>query len=181
MLTTASNAVRLLGGIEIPDFDLGMLIAAASQAIEERCRRTFRKQEHTEIYDGVTGRRLLLRNYPIHAASVQTAAGVPLTGFQIMQEEGMLFRREGWPCGERSIIVSYTAGYVLPGDATEENPRTIPEALEYACILMIKHMQREPGVQQERVGDISVTYSTEERHLPAAVENLIAPFIKPLS
>ncbi|MNL54722.1 hypothetical protein D3C87_1780750 [compost metagenome] len=92
-------------------------------------------------------------------------------------EEGILYRLDGWPEGDRAIMISYTAGYVLPNDATTDEPATLPETLEFACIMLAKHLLREPGVTSERVGDISVTYAAEE--MPVAVQSLIAPHIRP--
>lgn len=176
MLTTLQRAKEMLG-IEMPDDELTILLSVASQAIEEKCRRNFRKQVYESQADGLRGKYIRLPNYPIHSVSAHHE-GRPLKGIEIL-EDGILFRSCGWPCGERVISLTYTAGYVLPGDATPDEPATLPETLEYACILLVKHLQREPGVTAERVGDISVSYAADQMDMPLAVKSLIAPHIRP--
>ncbi|ELK38861.1 hypothetical protein D478_27507 [Brevibacillus agri BAB-2500] len=99
-----------------------------------------------------------------------------MTDYEAASEKGVLFRKDGWCAADRQITLTYTAGYVLPGDATPENPQTLPESLELACILLCQTLMRQPGVTSERVGDIAVTYATESDGLPGAVKSLVDPF-----
>ncbi|WP_342410612.1 phage gp6-like head-tail connector protein [Paenibacillus sp. FSL R10-2778] len=180
MLTTLDKA-RTLGidpSGEIPDNELAALLTIASVAIEEVCRRNFKLQSYSERVSGMRGSYLRLPNYPVHEVRIYEMANRPFEDVERL-EHGILFRHCGWPGGERGLTVNYTAGYVLPNDATEENPATLPETLEYACVLLAKHLQREHGVSSERVGDISVTYSAAEADMPMAVKSLINPHIRP--
>ncbi|OMF28309.1 hypothetical protein [Paenibacillus sp. FSL H8-0259] len=180
MLTTLAKA-RLLGidpTGDLQDVELTALLTVASAAIEEKCRRAFKLQEYTGRVNGMSGQYLYLPNYPVHSISVYHKPEHPFTDVETL-DNGVFFRRCGWPGGERGLSVTYTAGYVLPEDATEENPSTLPETLEYACVLMAKHLQREPGIASERVGDISVAYAAAEADMPLAVKSLIAPHIRP--
>ncbi|MNX97688.1 hypothetical protein D3C86_1300640 [compost metagenome] len=86
----------------------------------------------------------------------------------------MLFRRSGWPCGARIIEVEYSAGYILPSDQEGAAASTLPENYSLACILYAQMLMRTPGVQSERVGDISVAYKDDGGDLPAAVKSLIS-------
>ncbi|WP_440397189.1 phage gp6-like head-tail connector protein [Paenibacillus sp. SAF-054] len=153
---------------------LTLQIASASSVIENRCKRQFKKQCYSERVSGDPRSKYInLRNYPVH--SVEFPSGWE---YEVL-EDGRIFRSAGWPSGENNIDVSYIAGYVLPGDATEEDPRTLPEPLELACLLLAQHGLRDPAIKSERVGDISVTYSDspEEGRLPTAVDALISPYI----
>lgn len=167
------------------DEELLPLLQAASSAIEARCRRTFGYGSHTELLDGVRGGYLPLRHYPIYAASVTELDGAELKDVEILKEPGLLFRRNGWPPGQRNVTVTYTAGYRLPGAEASSVPDEalpLPESLELACILLAKHLGREPGVTQERVGEISVTYAVDGgNRLPFTVEAMIGPYIRPLT
>ena len=181
MLTTLSKA-KLMMGIEVEDDsqddELLSLIVVASTMIEEVCRRVFKLQTHTSKVTGLPGKYIRLPQYPVHAITSISGPYGELAGVETL-DSGILYREGGWPRENRSITVTYQAGYVLPGDATDNDPATLPETLEYACILMIKHLQREPGVQSERVGDISVSYSAAESDMPSAVKALITPHIRP--
>lgn len=180
LLTTLDRAKPLMG---IPtddtsqDAELSLLIPVASAAIEAHCRRKFGRSDYVETVDRVEGGYLLLRNYPINSVTQVLLNGADeVVDFETNSDIGSLFRKQGWPRTERTIKVNYSAGYVLPGGA---GPSDLPPQLEFACVLFIKHLQREPGVQSERVGDISVAYSAGEAEMPAAVKALIAPFIRP--
>ncbi|WP_340395291.1 phage gp6-like head-tail connector protein [Paenibacillus sp. FSL E2-0177] len=180
MLTTLAKA-RLLGvdpANDMTDAELTALLTVASAAIEERCCRSFKLQQYTGRVNGMRGQYLYLPNYPVHSMSIYEKPEYPFSDIETL-DNGVFFRRCGWPGGERGLSVTYTAGYVLPEDATEENPSTLPETLEYACVLMAKHLQREHGVSSERVGDISVTYAAAEADMPMAVKSLINPHIRP--
>lgn len=173
MLTTIDKLKESLG-IPVDDHNFNgtllLRIAAASQAIETYCKRSFRKQQYTERVSGYRNSKYInLRNYPVHEI-----IECPLADYMIL-EEGRLYRSNGWPVGEHNLLIRYIGGYVLPGDATVDAPQTLPESLELACILYAQTMQRQPGVSSERVGDISVSYANEEG-LSSAVEALISPY-----
>lgn len=180
MLTTVERARRL--GIDHGDSateeELQALIAVASTAIEEYCRRKFGLQRHEGRASGMKGSYLQLPNYPVHEVSITREPDQQVPNVELL-EHGILFSRCGWLGGVREYTVSYTAGYVLPANATEDTPATLPATLEYACVLMVKHLQREQGVASERVGDISVSYHASEADMPAAVKALLAPHIRP--
>ncbi|WP_242403703.1 phage gp6-like head-tail connector protein [Paenibacillus pini] len=151
---------------------LSLQLSAATIGIEARCKRSFRKQEYTETISGFHNSKYInLRNYPIHSISA-----LNVEDYQII-DEGRVYRSLGWPQGEHNITVSYIGGYVLPCDATEYDPRTLPEPLELACLLYAQLLMRSPGVKSERVGDISVGYSDDSEGLPPAVISLISPYV----
>lgn len=183
MLTTIKRYKRLMGlpeDVFSEDGTLTMLIAAASSAIEARCRRLFAYGTWTEVVDGVSGNYILLSNYPIHSVETISSGDKELDAYQVDHQRGMLYRSCGWPCHERSIVVTYTAGYTLPSDDPQDPESDLPASLEHACVLLVPHLQRTAGVTAERVGDISVSYESGSVDLPSAVCALIRPYERPL-
>ncbi|CAH1190315.1 hypothetical protein PAECIP111893_00271 [Paenibacillus plantiphilus] len=173
MLTTVERLRGIMPEMSELDDLLMLQIAAASAAIENYCKRSFRKQSYSERISGhVTSKYINLRNYPVH-----TIVEIPSVWDYEILDEGRLYRPHGWPTGDHNISISYIGGYVLPKDATEENPRTLPEALELACLLYSQVLLRSPGVKSERVGDISVGYTDDSSSLPPAVISLISPYV----
>lgn len=182
MLTTLDRLKKSMG---IPlddtsmDEQLILQLITASQAIENRCMRSFKKGSYTDIASGDPKSKYInLVNSPLHLVQAVNTEDGPVTGFIILAD-GRLFRKNGWPCGEHNITVTYEAGYTLPEDATPESPKTLPAPLELACILYAQTMMRAPGVTSERVGDISVSYASNDdvNNMPAAVFALIQPYI----
>lgn len=181
MLTTLSKAKTMMGldsEDNSQDIELLELVAVASTMIEATCRRQFKLQTHNNKITGLPGKYIRLPNYPVHSISSISGAGASLSGVEIL-DFGILYRECGWPLGDRAISITYSAGYVLPSEATAQNPSTLPQTLEFACILLMKHLQREPGIQTERLGDASVTYAAGESDMPGAVKALIGPHILP--
>jgi hypothetical protein len=80
-LITLSRAYQNLQGVTNQDALLGVLITAASDAIEKYCRRDFVSTAYDELYSGNGQRRLLLRQYPI--VSVQSVRYRPVTVLKI--------------------------------------------------------------------------------------------------
>lgn len=179
MLTSLKRAK---GYLSIPledvssDFTLLTALGAASEWIERECNRSFEYKSYRQTLDGPGTKFLRLRNFPIHSVSLLDVDGVDRLDdqFTIESENGMLFKRSGWPCGERIIEVEYLAGYILPSDDEDAPAPTLPQKYEWACVLLAQTLMREQGVTSERVGDISVTYKDEGRSLPGAVKALIS-------
>ncbi|WP_163854623.1 phage gp6-like head-tail connector protein [Paenibacillus elgii] len=184
MLTTLE---RLKGLLQIPkeehgqDDELSLHLMVASQAIESFCKRSFRKQRYTERMSGYKSDYINLRNFPVERVDSLTGPTGEITDYEILSE-GRLYRSSGWPIGKHNIQVTYTGGYVLPGDATPDNPRTLPESIELACLFLAKTtLSGQLGIAAERLGDYSVTYNVKTDgsgfELPGAVISLISPYI----
>lgn len=179
MLTTVERLKNAMGvqGDALEDELLQIQIAASSQAIENYCKRSFKLQSYTERHSGNSRSSYInLRNYPVESIEEVATTGNPVGDYELL-EEGRIYCSSGWPAGEHNIKVTYTAGYVLPVDATMDKPRTLPEVLELACIFHAQWMLRSPGVTAERVGDISVNYSAEGEGLPPTVVSLVSPYV----
>lgn len=173
MLTTVDRARTMLRVDPADDDLLALLIPAASTAIETYCNRKFGRAEYTEWVDVRRAGFILMRNYPIE--SVATIDGeTDLAAYDIDKEKGVI-SKSGWS-GSKPIAVTYTAGYVLPGETVIEGSTALPADIEYGCVLLIQKMQRDPGVTSERVGDISVSYAQDSGNLPVAVQALVGPY-----
>ncbi|MCY7484428.1 phage gp6-like head-tail connector protein [Paenibacillus alvei] len=169
MLTTIERIEKI--GMFADASDLLLYIMAASQAIENYCKRSFKRQTYTEVLDGAGSPYLVLSNYPVYSGKAY------LDGKEIdlsPNDDGMLFLPDGWPKGIRNITVTYDAGYVLPGDPN----RTLPEAVEVACIFAVQGLIQNPtGIKSERVGDISVTFGDGDNMLSPTVKALLTPYV----
>ena len=144
--------------------ELTWLINVASGQLEAECNRSFGKATYTaEKYTG-NGRRLLaLRQYPVLEVSAITVDEALVTDFFIDNAAGLLFRETAWDTNS-AISVNYDAGYVLPKDATTENPRTLPYELEVACVLLVGQLYNQRGSEHlsaEAVGPLKWTYVDE--------------------
>lgn len=178
MLTTLRRAKGMLS---IPlddisqDFTLLTALGAASEWIERECNRSFEYKTYQQTLDGPGTQFLRLRNFPIHSVSKLSIHDKEqqTDSFKIESENGMLFKRSGWPCESRIIDVEYLAGYILPSDETGAPASTLPQKYELACVLLAQTLMREQGITSEKVGNISVTYKDEGRSLPGAVKALI--------
>ncbi|MGN7169274.1 hypothetical protein ACTHSJ_25755 [Paenibacillus cellulositrophicus] len=178
MLATLKTAKQFMG---VPDDDKSQdplilaALKAASAAIEREANRSFEYKQYRQTLDGSGTQFLRLRNFPIQSVSMLKMKGVEQAAdsFAIESENGMLFKRSGWPCGARIIEVEYMAGYILPSDEAGAEPATLPENISLACILYAQMLMRTPGVASERVGDISVTYRDDGNDLPMAIKALI--------
>lgn len=169
MLTTLEQFKKF--GIIEDESILSLYIAASSQVIENYCKRSFKRQTYTEILDGTGSPYLVLRNYPVHSGTARyDKHEIELQP----NEDGMIYLPDGWPTGTRNITVTYEAGYILPG----ETNRTLPEAIEIACVFAVQGVMQNPsGIKSERVGDISVSYGDGDAMLSSTVKSLLAPYV----
>ncbi len=132
---------------EQTDFIIELLINRASAWIERMTGRHLGKQSYHQWYDADGSQEMVLLEYPIVSIESIKEDGRLVdpnrydygqTGHigVVYRDEG--WRRTGWRRGlaydivvpKRAIEVCYTAGYVLPKDATEDDPQTLPADLE---------------------------------------------------
>ena len=122
------------------------LIKSASAWIETITGRKFGKATYTHRYVAPGTQELVLTQYPIRAVEYvrDTEHGVSIDpssyDFTMTGDVGVLYRDEGWvfrgyigglandyTAPRRYLEVKFTAGYVLPKDATEDEPSDLPE------------------------------------------------------
>ena len=150
-LTTVERMKLMLGLADIEDERTNtiveMLINKASAWIERQVGRHLGKNTYTQFYDADGQQELVLLEYPIISVGYVKEGGalVDESEYDYGQtaDIGVIYRDSGWlKAGyrmglaydmirsKRIIEVNYTAGYVLPKDATEEHPQTLPADLE---------------------------------------------------
>lgn len=180
MLTKVETAKTFFG---IPDDDtsqdgvLSLVLEMASSAIEINCGREFACKPRSQKLSGNGGAQIVLGHYPIVSVESVMIHDEPDQEFEIFPDQGILFRKNKWTRGEFNIAVSYTAGYITPSMATDQEPPNLPKSLEMACLLLAKQMMDgHLGVKSERLGDHTVEYEQAVANLPPAVMALIAPF-----
>ncbi len=129
---------------------------------------------------------LLLRRRPNVTISSVTIDDVATTDYRLDDETGQLYRLtpDGFPwvwLSYKSIVVSYSAGYIMPGQ-TNAN---LEPALEGAAIELLQSYwigrDRDPMIRSEDVPGLgAVQYWVgavgESGELPPGVESRIAPF-----
>lgn len=150
-LTTLERMKLMLGlsGVEDEKTDeiVTLLINRASSWIERQTGRHLGKNSYRQWYDADGQQELVTLEYPIIGVECIREDGkvVDPSRYDYAQtaDVGVIYRDEGWlkagyrrglahdiVASKRCIEVCYTAGYVLPKDATEDNPQTLPADLE---------------------------------------------------
>lgn len=124
-LTTLEALKQLLGIDETDTSQDGVLIQLinrASASIENALGRKLRRSTYTERVKGTGSQYLLVENYPIVAVEEIKQAG------EIIDP------------GLYDITVRYTAGYILPWEATDEAPADLPADLEGLAQEMVQYI-----------------------------------------
>ena len=150
-LTTLDRMKLMLGlaGVEDAQTDevITLLINRASSWIERQIGRHLGRRSYRQKYDADGQQELVTLEYPIISVEYVKEDGkvVDPKTYDFSQDGqiGVIYRDEGWlkagyrrglaydiVAPKRAIEVSYTAGYVLPKDATADDPQTLPADLE---------------------------------------------------
>lgn len=183
---TTLGALKISMGIGLEESDpqrdaaLTQLINAASAWLETQLGRKLGRQTYTQLYAGTGTQRLVLEQYPvIRVQSIRDiTTGAPVEDFCLLEDSeiGVLYRELGWTyrghCGglsgdyvapRRYLEVEYTAGYVLPKDADESQPCTLPADLEALVWTMIAQQwaiveHDAAGLSAFSISDVSWTF-----------------------
>ena len=150
-LTTAERMKLMLGlpeeSDERTDAIIDLMINKASAWVEMQIGRKLGRNTYTEWYDADGQQELVTLEYPIISVEYVKEEGrlVDPAVYDYGQTGniGVIYRDDGWlkagyrrglaydiVAPKRAIEVKYTAGYVLPKDATEDDPQTLPADLE---------------------------------------------------
>lgn len=150
-LTTLDRMKLMLGlaGVEDAQTDevITLLINRASSWIERQIGRHLGRRSYRQKYDADGQQELVTLEYPIISVEYVKEDGkvVDPKTYDFSQDGqiGVIYRDEGWlkagyrrglaydiVAPKRAVEVSYTAGYVLPKDATADDPQTLPADLE---------------------------------------------------
>ena len=164
-----------------------LLINKASSWVEQQVGRPLGKSTYREFYEADGQQELVTLKYPIVSVDYVKEAGrfVPPVLYDYGQTAniGVIYRDDGWLRAgyrrglandiietKRNIEVCYTAGYVLPKDATDEEPQTLPADLEGLAWDMVSqayaNMQNgSQGLKSFSISDVSWTF---DKSTPAA-------------
>ena len=164
-----------------------LLINKASSWVEQQVGRPLGKSTYREFYEADGQQELVTLKYPIISVDYVKEAGrlVPPERYDYGQTAniGVIYRDDGWLRAgyrrglandiietKRNIEVCYTAGYVLPKDATDEEPQTLPADLEGLVWDMVSqayaNMQNgSQGLKSFSISDVSWTF---DKSTPAA-------------
>ena len=179
---------------------LSLIIAAQSAAIAAHCNRTFGRGSYSEIYrprplsggyTWVPRPRVSLSAWPVAAVSSVTEGGTALTStdWELDAPAGIVWRLDSagnqvsWP--NSLLVVAYTAGWLLPNDAS----RNLPADIERAAVLAVKaayfSRSRDPFVKAEDVtGVLSQQFWVGGLPggdaLPAESIAMLAPYVAPV-
>ena len=164
-----------------------LLINKASSWVEQQVGRPLGKNTYREFYEADGQQELVTLKYPIISVDYVKEAGrlVPPELYDYGQTAniGVIYRDDGWLRAgyrrglandiietKRNIEVYYTAGYVLPKDATGNEPQTLPADLEGLVWDMVSqayaNMQNgSQGLKSFSISDVSWTF---DKSTPAA-------------
>lgn len=150
-LTTLERMKLMLGLSDVVDERIDEIITLfinkASAWIERQTGRHLGRQSYRQWYKADGQQELVTDEYPIISVEYIKEAGKLVDpgryDFGQTGNIGVIYRDDGWlrasyraglafdsVATKRNIEVSYTAGYVLPKDATEDGPQTLPADLE---------------------------------------------------
>lgn len=150
-LTTLERMKLMLGLSDIEDERtdtiVTLLINRASSWIERQTGRHLGKRSYRQWYDADGQQELVTLEYPIISVEYVKEQGnivdPSLYDYAQTGDVGVIYRDDGWLkagyrkglaydiiAPKRVIEVSYTAGYVLPKDATDDDTQTLPADLE---------------------------------------------------
>ena len=197
MATLADNALTTLEDVKdalgiaatdtTRDNYLTRLINYASSWVETITGRKLALATYTQRYPGTGTQTMALLQWPIvsveYVRDTDTGTDFPATSFDATQDAdiGLLYKDDGWPLRgyagglsedvralRRYIEVNYTAGYVLPKDATPNNPATLPAALSGIVeeIVMQEYATVQNGAQglaAFQISDVTWTFDKEPR------------------
>lgn len=157
---TTLDALKAVMGISEEDTSsdnvLLQLINQVSASIERALGRKLRRSIYVERLKGTGTQYLMVENYPIVSVTSIKQAGVlidpGLYDITVQGNAGVIYKDDGWTyygypygltgdpmTGSRNIEVQYTAGYILPWEATEETPADLPADLEGLAQEMVQY------------------------------------------
>lgn len=157
-----------------------LLINKASSWVERQVGRPLGKNTYREFYEADGQQELVTLKYPIISVDYIKEAGriIPSELYDYGQTAniGVIYRDDGWLRAgyrrglandivetRRNIEVRYTAGYVLPKDATDEDPQTLPADLEGLVWDMVSQaytnmINGSQGLKSFSISDVTWTF-----------------------
>jgi hypothetical protein len=178
-LTTVAGVAAYIGGVDASDQAINdllqSLVTAASAYAANYCSRDFRKQDYAQAYNGTGTQRLMLRAAPVTAVSSVTIDNVDIpargtTAYGYVFDDTMLYLAgcyawfaPGW----QNVAVSFTAGWVTPGQAalgsspalTVTLPMDMQQAIIETVALKYKAQRNNIGIAARMIAGETISYS----------------------
>lgn len=183
-LTTLTAVKAELGDAGVSDDQLQRFITQASNVIAGYCNRVFAIETVRETFRfNLSVADVMLARYPITEVVSIVEGETTLTAddYELNPATGIIHRLSPsgaiWRWRQGKIVVTYKAGFVLPGD--------LPEGIERACITLVKNYvasgDRDPMVRSESSDGVGSTdyFSGAGAGLPPEVEGLISLYRAP--
>lgn len=205
-LTTLSDMMEFMGmdpeSGDIPDSaknNLERMINAASSYIETMTGRQFPRRSYQENHCGSGSQELCMNQYPIieveRVTDMENHQDIDKDSYSISEDGhvGVIYRDEGWPsrgyisgladdkrAEKRYLQVVYTAGYILPKDASESQPSDLPYDLQSIVWQIVKQqwelaVNGAGGLAAFSISDISWTFDKE---VNAQVKDVINKYMR---
>lgn len=178
-LTTVQAVAAYIGGIDGTDPAvnslLQSLVTAASAFASQYCSRDFRSGTISETYNGLGTQRIILRRAPVSAVSALSIDGISISARTTPGAAGFVFDDTGtvyvdgctvFTRGWQNVAVTYTAGWVTPGQALATSPVgtvTLPLDIQQAVIevvaLKFKAQRNNIGIAARQIAGETISYS----------------------
>jgi hypothetical protein len=163
MLTTLETIKSRLG---IDSFDtrddvlLNRFLRHASTRFEMECNRKFDRLENaTDQFAGDTS-DLIVTRYPVETVTAFELKTSERTGWEalsdvdyLLQPGGVIRLAQILGAESQLLRVTYTGGYVLPGDAPAAGQTALPDDLEQACVEQIAFWYQ----RREQLGIVNIS------------------------
>jgi uncharacterized phiE125 gp8 family phage protein len=133
------------------DTALEAVLDRVSAAIATYCGRVFaREQVRETLVHRITPREILLSRYPVVSLDSVTLddATVEVSDYTLDKDVGHIFAGTLGTAGSR-IVLTYTAGYVLPEDEDANLPDDIQQAALTAAKSLYRSSDRDPTLKAE--------------------------------
>ncbi|MBX6354548.1 MAG: hypothetical protein IRZ05_01695 [Micromonosporaceae bacterium] len=192
---TTPEAVRAAFPDAPGTLDLESLIARASDAIVAHCGRPFARATYEERLPGYGTQTLLLTRRPVRTVTQVLHNSEPIVDYVIADPDtGALYREQGWTWTaatgwglapqriggtERpAFVVTYEAGYLLPGQEGRDLPADVEQACIETVIAMIRRQSTDQDITEMRMDDVAVKFVGARSALPAIARELLAPYVE---
>lgn len=181
------------------------LIAGASAAIAQYTHRVWGLATVVETLPGSGSRYLGLSRTPVLSVGTVTEDATVITDYSMADPAAAsLYRLNGWGrlgsrmweaisyssgyilagAGDQRYVVSYTAGYGLPGGTA--GPVTLPADVQLAATETVKawfqRTSQDVTITRKQVGDVSVSYGqvavTNPLALPPVADALLRQWVR---
>lgn len=141
MLSAAEAAVWLMSDPADAAL-LPLVIDAATQALIDMMNGDPRTTDYEEWRNGTGGASQPLNRAPVQRVRKVLLDGVPLDMADITWDDCILYRKAGFPRGNRNLKVFYSAGY-----------DDLPPPVRQACLYTVKAMWLARRVDQNATGE----------------------------